>query len=232
MKERSFDDFDKHADDYRNVHSDNVKISGADSSFFAEYKIKLLQHYEKDINLNLLDFGCGDGMSELFIEKYFPSFSNTGIDISEKSIESARRRQLNKSVFICFDGLNILAEDESVDVVFIAAVFHHVAFDKHKKILSEIYRVMKPSARIYFFEHNPLNPATRYLVNTCVFDKDAKLLSHWYSKRIFSESHFQIIQCRFILFFPRWKWISFLWRMENKMGNIPLGAQYLITAKK
>ena len=232
MNERTFDDFDKHADDYRNVHSDNVKITGADSSFFAEYKIKLLQEYEKDANLKLLDFGCGDGMAELFIEKYFPSFSNTGIDISEKSIEAAKRRHLKKSNISCFDGFVIPAEDESFDIVFVAAVFHHISFDKHKEILSEIYRVMKPSARIYFFEHNPLNPATRYLVKTCVFDKDAKLLSHRYTKKIFSESHFQNIQNRFILFFPRWKWISFLWGMENKMGMIPLGAQYLIIAKK
>ena len=38
MSERSFDDFDEFANNYRNIHTQNVKLSGADSFYFAEMK--------------------------------------------------------------------------------------------------------------------------------------------------------------------------------------------------
>ena len=41
--------------------------------------------------------------------------------------------------------------------------------------MKEINRVLKLGGRLYFFEHNPWNPFTRFLVRTCPFDKNAQL---------------------------------------------------------
>ena len=41
MAERSFDDFDAYAKDYRSIHTKNIKMSGADSFYFAEMKDKI-----------------------------------------------------------------------------------------------------------------------------------------------------------------------------------------------
>ena len=66
-----------------------------------------------------------------------------------------------------------------------------------------MYRVLKPGGRIYLFEHNPVNPVTRYLVKTCVFDKDAKLLGIIIVINLFKDCLFRNIEKKFILFFPR-----------------------------
>ena len=61
MAERSFDDFDAYAKEYRGIHTENIKISGADSFYFAEMKVKLLQQLEGNVSLKALDVGCGEG---------------------------------------------------------------------------------------------------------------------------------------------------------------------------
>ena len=122
--------------------------------------------------------------------------------------------------------------DESFDMVFIAAVMHHIDFSLHAGLLKEIYRVLKKGGRLYLFEHNPLNPVTRYLVNTCVFDKEAKLLGHRYTKNILESTQFKQIENRFILFFPRSGLFAKLVKMENKLAWLPLGGQYMYRAVK
>src|SRR6478735_168737 len=94
MGERTFDDFDSYANDYRSIHTENIKLSGADSFYFARMKVELLQAFEPDESCKVLDIGCGDGVTEIFMKKYFPSWQITGIDISEKSIETAIAKKL------------------------------------------------------------------------------------------------------------------------------------------
>lgn len=100
MTERSFDDFDGHAENYRQIHSENVKISEADSFYFAEHKVKLLQQFEKNEKCRVLDLGCGDGATEIFMNRYFPAFRIDGIDISLKSIKEKSRKQKYSRCFL------------------------------------------------------------------------------------------------------------------------------------
>src|SRR6187549_2251466 len=107
MGERKFDDFDEHAAGYRETHTRNIRLSGADSFYFAEMKVKLLQGYEKNIPLKVLDIGCGDGATEVFFKKYFPAWEVTGIDVSQKSIDEARRKNIEGTTFSVYDGMTI-----------------------------------------------------------------------------------------------------------------------------
>lgn len=232
MAKRSFDDFDAYANDYRSIHSDNLKLSGADSFYFAEHKVKQLMQYESNTTIRMLDVGCGDGAIELFIERLLPHWQVEGIDISEKSIARAKEKQLHKAHFSLYNGREIPFEDNSFDVVFIAAVLHHIDFSLHAGLLKEILRVLKPGGRLYLFEHNPLNPVTRYLVNTCAFDKDAKLLGYRYTRNILETAAFRQIEKRFILFFPRSGLFAKMVKLENKLAWLPLGGQYMYRAIK
>ena len=226
MSERTFDDFDGFADDYRAIHSQNVQLSGADSYYFAEHKIVQLKSNENDGDIKMLDVGCGDGLTAIFVQKYFPAWRITGIDVSAKSIAAAKNRNISNTCFQLFNGQSIPYENVSFDVVFIAAVLHHIEFSLHRPLIKEIYRILKPGGRLYLFEHNPLNPLTKYLVKTCVFDKDARLLSFSYTKRLLKTVNFAIITRKFILFFPRKKLFTKLLPLENKLGWLPVGGQY------
>ena len=232
MGERTFDDFDEHAKDYRAVHTANVKLSGADSFYFAEMKVVLLQQYETDKPLQVLDIGCGDGATALFMQKYFPQWRVKGIDVSQKSIAAAEAKNLTNADFQVYDGTAIPFADQHFDIVFIAGVLHHVDFGLHEKIVQGISRVLKNGGRLYLFEHNPLNPLTRYLVNTCVFDKDAKLLGNSYAKHIVKQSSLKIDSNKFIIFFPRKGLLSKLVFLEKYLQWLPLGGQYFIRAIK
>lgn len=232
MPERTFDDFDGFANGYRDIHSQNIKLSGADSLYFAEYKILELKKFESNVPQQILDIGCGDGATEIFIQRNFPSWYTTAIDVSEKSLQQAKQRRLNNASFICYDGKEIPFEEGSFDIVFVAGVLHHIDFSLHNAFIKEIYRVLKKSGRIYVFEHNPLNPATRYLVKTCVFDRNAHLLSFRYTHRLLKSFRFTFIQKKFILFFPRKKMLFFFLNLEKRMGWLPFGAQYYFRAIK
>lgn len=232
MAERSFDDFDAYAKDYRDIHARNIKISGADSFYFAEMKVRLLREYENNNSLGVLDVGCGDGTTEVYMNTHFPLWQITAIDISVKSIEEANNKNIPSCDFQLYDGKRFPFADRIFDIVFIAGVLHHIDHSLHPGLINEINRVLKKEGKLYLFEHNPLNPLTRHLVNTCVFDKDAKLLKSNYTVRLLNENGFRVKKKKFIIFFPRKGILSKLIFLERYLQWLPLGGQYFIQAKK
>lgn len=232
MDERTFDDFDEFAGDYRSIHTNNLTLTGADSFYYAAHKVQQLKQKEKNNPLALLDIGCGDGVTEIFFNREFPSWQLNGIDVSKQSIAIAQQRNITSAVFKLYDGKNVPFERESIDIVFMAAVLHHIDFSLHQQVLKGVYRVLKPGGRFYLFEHNPLNPFTRHLVKTCPFDKDARLLKSGYAQSILTKQNFKNIESQFILFFPRKGLLSKLIWLEEKLKWLPLGGQYFFSAIK
>jgi ubiquinone/menaquinone biosynthesis C-methylase UbiE len=232
MPERSFDDFNEYADQYRQIHTKNIALSGANSFYFAEMKVKLLQEFEKNDHIKVLDVGCGDGSTELFMTKYFSSWKIEAIDVSEDSIGIAKQKKLNAVIFRWYDGTTIPFPEETFDVVFMAGVLHHISFSLHQHLIDEVHRVTKKEGRFYLFEHNPLNPVTRHLVNTCIFDKSAKLLPYSYTRQLLKRNKFEIIKHRFIIFFPRKGILSLFLFLEKYLARIPFGGQYFIVSRK
>lgn len=235
MDKRTFhkvDDFDVYAKDYRAEHTKNIKVSGADSLYFAEFKIKHLKNFEENKAMTVLDIGCGDGAVEFFIQQHFSHWHTIGVDVSAQSIAIASARNLTHAQFKWFDGLHLPFEKESVSVVFIANVLHHINFNDHLPLLQEIYRVLKPNGRFYIYEHNPKNPVTRHFVKTCIFDEHAVLLNPAYLKNVLIKAGFKIKTCNYLLFFPRNRIFSVLHFLEKYLRNIPFGAQYFTVAVK
>ena len=85
----NFDDF---APDYRKIHTENIcKIGGTDSSYFGEYKVKIISANENNNKkVSILDLGCGDGMNAAFFSKYFRYMEYQGIDISKEKNDKAK----------------------------------------------------------------------------------------------------------------------------------------------
>ena len=100
-------------------------------------------------------------------------------------------------------------------------------YDCRRKNISK-----KPKGRLYIFEHNPKNPFTRHLVNTCIFDENAVLLKSKYLKSQLEDLEFKIQYLHYILFFPRNRIFSMLHNLEKYLRKIPYGAQYFTVAIK
>ena len=226
-------DFNDFAKDYRELHSENLKITGEDSDYFSEYKIKeITRFFETNQPFKVLDYGCGDGNSEVFFEKYFSQASVFGIDISEESIIKAKERTTKRSQFIPFNGLEVPYENDTFDLVYTACVFHHIDATQHHKVLSEMHRVLKKGGKLIVFEHNPVNPFTRKLVRDCVFDEDAVLIYSQKMKEKFHLAGFVNIRSYFTLFMPRHKFLKPFLFLEKYLRNLPIGGQYYIIAQK
>lgn len=233
MKEGKEQNFDVFAETYRDAHTQNIHaVSGTDSYYFAEYKVKELLRFEQNRAAMLLDLGCGDGATEVFFEHYFPAFSIEGIDVSAKSIEEAQKKPLQQARFSTYNGTTIPFENNQFDLVFVAGVLHHISIASQQTVLQEIFRVLKPGGRLYLFEHNPMNPLTRYLVNTCAFDEGVKLLYSHQTKRLLKQSGFAIRHQLFTIFFPRKAFFKYLIRFEKWISWLPLGGQYYFCAVK
>lgn len=232
MTIESMQNFDPYAVDYREIHNQNIKRSGADSDYFCEYKImEMTKHINPLLPLKILDLGCGDGNSARFFERHFPSAKIEGVDISERSIRQARKRQIQRSHFQVYDGQRIPFQKDRFDLILISCVLHHVPPSDRLALMEEVQRVLKPEGLLFIFEHNPFNPITRHMVNTCEFDRDAVLLSAQRGLKLVKEACFQEVTSTYTIFFPRHALFQSLLRLEKHLGWLPLGGQYYLKAK-
>ncbi len=186
----------------------------------------MLQAYEKNESLQVLDLGCGDGVSEIFMQQYFSNWRVEGIDVSKESIAMAKQKKLSNANFDVYDGINIPFADNSFDMVFVAGVLHHVEFSLHDAMMKEMKRVLKEGGRLLIYEHNPLNPLTKYLVRTCMFDKDAKLLRCDYLTKLLMKHGFTIRKKIFFIFIPPKGFLKKLVPFEKIFYWLPLGGKY------
>ncbi|MBE7069036.1 MAG: class I SAM-dependent methyltransferase [Ruminococcaceae bacterium] len=225
--------FDKCSENYRAIHTENIgKVSGADSDYFSEYKIREILDRYPETPAKWLDLGCGDGLTAVFVRKYFPKTEYHGLDISVNSIEKANKRGLEGPLFHLYDGEKIPFEDNTFDVVFMACVMHHISPGQREGILNEIRRVLKVDGKLIVFEHNTYNPVTRKLVNDCIFDNDAILVNQKEFGLLLKKTGYKNIKRRYTIFFPRKKAFGWLLPLEKHLSWCMFGGQYYYVAVK
>lgn len=222
-------DFDKHAESYETQLTEDLKFFGEESKYFAEYKIRIVKECLRTNPSNILEYGCGIGMNLQFLVEYFNESKIFGSDISAKSIEVASKNNQTVSFFLLKDD-EIQKMKDRFDVIFVSNVFHHIEPHLREQAIKNINLMLKPKGCVFFFEHNPYNPVTRHIVNTCVWDTDAILLKPKESLGLFKKEGFKIIRKHYTLYFPAF--LKFLRPVEKALFFLPLGGQYYIWAEK
>ena len=226
-------EFDKFADEYRAMHAENIRMSGENPEYFAEYKIVDIAAElarEEIVPRKVLDFGAGVGYSVPFFTRHLPAARVTCLDVSRKSLDVGAAHHGSAAEFKHFDGRKIPFDDGTFDVALASCVFHHIPHDEHVALLGEIRRVLRSGGRLFVFEHNPLNPLTRYAVNTCEFDEHAKLVRAPTMRRRLRDAGFVDAAIRYRIFFPHA--LRGMRPFEARMTWLPLGAQYYVVARK
>jgi len=130
----------------------------------------------------VLDFACGDGDVALRSAAAGAKLA-IGIDISEVSIENARRaaaeRGLTESTFFLrADCENTGLPADSVDVVICAGVLHHLDV---RCAFPEIQRILAPGGRVIAFEALDYNPLVKLYRN-----RNAHQRTEWEKAHILS----------------------------------------------
>ena len=223
-------EFDKFADEYRADHAENIRISGEDPEFFAEYKIADVHRIVGAKPARILDFGGGTGNSVEPFRKYYPDAELICLDVSERSLDIARGRFPGMATYRSFDGHRIPLDDEEVDLVFTSCVFHHIPETLQPALLREIHRVLRRDGDFFLFEHNPLNPLTRHAVDTCPFDENAVLIRAGAMRQRLAKAGFTKTDLAYRIFFPGI--VSALRLLEPALTWLPLGAQYYVRGRK
>ncbi len=107
-----------------------------------------------------LDVGCGQG--PYAVELARSGFCMTGIDDSAGQVEKARLQSEGITPAIAFatgSATELLFEDASFDFAYAINVLHHVpGAEARQKVLSEIFRVLKPGGVFFLHEMNTFNP--------------------------------------------------------------------------
>ena len=107
----------------------------------------------------VLEFGCSTGL--LAFEMARMGARVTGIDVSERAIDAARRHAAaeglsDRTTFEVMNAEDMTFEPATFDLVFGRSILHHLDLEP---ALDAIRRVLKPDGRAVFYEpmgHNPL----------------------------------------------------------------------------
>lgn len=227
--------FDDYAEVYDDLVAQNIKASGFTPSYFDEHKIKtLVQDFSGsprcDSSVQFLNFGCGIGKSEFFINKYFTKVDILSADISMTSLEKAMKRNesFNNITYQYFENIQDLTPDTKFDIIYAANVFHHIPQSEHLPTLNHLRSLLKPNGFCYIFEHNPANPLTRKAFYTCPFDSGCEMIPSIQMSSLLKQVGYKHTNRNFIVFFPQF--LRLLIPYEKYLNKIPFGAQYYIKA--
>lgn len=223
MEAVNFDDYSR---DYIDIMNQQHQKYG-DISYYSKQKAVIARELTNKSTTKILEFGCGIGRNLQFLQEEFPDAAIYASDISQESLDIAQHSNPNIK-FLKDEELHTY--NDFFDLIFIAGVYHHIPPKTRLEVTKNIFKLLKERGRVLCFEHNPYNPLTRHMVNTCEFDRDAVLLTQKELHKLFKESGFEEFENGYILFVPpKLQILNFI---EKPLRFLPLGGQYYVSALK
>lgn len=226
-------EFDHFADSYNSLVTRGLPSGVGPLEKFARIKVwhAVVEADRRGLDmrsLNMLDAGCGTGTATGLLKSICPHV--TGLDVSRKSLEIA---SANNPDLTCvhYDGSQFPFPDGHFDLCLAMCVVHHVPEPGRYLFFRELFRVVRPGGLAVIFEHNPSNPATRYVVSKCPLDQNATLVPERLCRRLLMEAGFRDAASTFFLFAP-FEWEAWLRCERWLLSRIPWGAQYMCSAVK
>ncbi len=224
--------FDSYAESYDDHLNRALAVTGSDKEYYARTRIawlaKILAQSGAQPDTGM-DYGCGNGSATPLLLDILKLRTVTGVDVSPQIVAEAGKRYSSQALeFRLIEDSGPLAA--RFDLVYCNGVFHHVDESERPKAMKYVWDSLRPGGWFSFWENNPWNPATHYVMSRCAFDKEARMLSPLKARKLLTDSGFQIVRTDFLFIFPEsLKLFRFI---EGVVNRLPLGAQYQILAMK
>ena len=110
---------------------------------------------------DILDLGCGVGMSSQALQEVYPQAQITGVDLSPYFLAVARyyasnnQQQINW-IHSAAESINL--PDESFDLVSASLMFHELTTVAAQEIIAEARRLLRPGGYLTIMDMNPQSP--------------------------------------------------------------------------
>ena len=224
-------EFDRFAEDYDAALQKGLQVSGESKDYFAEGRARRVAQELAALGHapgRVLDFGCGTGSGTPWLLDVMGGHEVLGVDPSEASLTVAKRLHGTRRAH--FATLDDAAGERGFDTAFCNGVFHHIPVAERARSVMYVYRALRPGGVFAYWENNPWNPGTRYIMSRVEFDRDAITLTPPESRRLLRAGGFEVLCTRSLFWFPRA--LAALRPLERLLAPIPLGGQYLVLCRK
>ncbi|MFN0178198.1 MAG: class I SAM-dependent methyltransferase [Gemmatimonadales bacterium] len=224
-------EFDSFAARYDEDLERGLALTGEDKSYFAIRRVQVIGRILERLRVDprsVLDYGCGTGTAIPLLRALLGAKRIVGVDPSTASLDRARLEVTLPDV--SFVPLGDYRPAGDADLVFTNGVFHHVPTADRPSATALVYRSLRPGGVLAFWENNPWNPGTRWVMRRVAFDRDAILLTPPAARRMLVAAGFEILSTSYHFVFPRL--LRWLRGLEPALTRVPVGGQYLVVARR
>lgn len=109
-----------------------------------DFRDRVILDFLASTDTDILDLGCGEGLTLEKIMRRFPAARVRGIDVLPDNIAICRSFNLPVETGDVYD-LNAIADSSQDAVLFIEVIEH---LDRPERALSEIHRILKPGGKL------------------------------------------------------------------------------------
>jgi len=223
----SASNFDQYSESYDDIMRFALGRVGGESTYYLSQKAWLLRKLTVGTSFStVIDFGSGIGSAVPFLKEQFSPSRLFCVDESEESL----RKVAEKFPDVSTAQLSEIS-CESVDLVFVANVLHHIPVDSRLLVLEEVTSKLKIGGVLAVFEHNPNNPLTKKVVSSCEFDEGVDLLNSSELQRLIEKMKtMKMRKAGHCTFIP--EPFKLVRKLDWILRRIPIGAQHYLVSEK
>ena len=224
-------EFDAFAHDYDAQLQAGLSATGEAKGYYALARARWVAEQLSKIRFRadtILDYGCGTGTATPFLLSEVGAGHVLGVDVSAESIHVAQQQFTGPRA--SFSLAAELSPAATIDLAFCNGVFHHIVPADRDASAQYVYDALRPGGFFAFWENNPWNPGTRYVMSRIAFDRDAITLTARESRALLRRAGFEVMRTDYLFVFPGA--LRMLRRFEAAMASLPLGGQYMVLAQK
>jgi SAM-dependent methyltransferase len=225
-------EFDAYAARYDEALAAGLSVTGEDKDYYARGRMRWLGERLRASGVaapqTVLDFGCGLGASTPLFLDILGARRVVGLDVSEGLLDRARAAFAGEPRA----GFHTIAAHDapaSADLAFVNGVFHHIPPADRAEALRYVRRTLRPGGLFAFWENNPWNPGTRWIMSRVSFDENAITITPPEARGLLRAAGFEVVETDFLFIFPRaLRWLR---PIERLVTRLPLGGQYLVLCR-